>query len=158
MTSLELDVDLRGVFDIYELYDKCSYNIGPLRLSGMLLPHYVPNIGVRLEGISDGPGGEHTVLAYTGDTGPTPLLTELGSDVDLYIVEATDRPGELAKEPENRNLMTSAEAGYFASKANAKRLLLTHFWPGNDVAETVENAQEHHGNVLAASPGAVIRF
>jgi len=37
---------------------------------------------------------QSTAIAYTGDTGPDPLLAELGRGVDLYIVDATDRPGD----------------------------------------------------------------
>ncbi|MGI5158587.1 hypothetical protein [Microbispora sp. CA-102843] len=49
--------------------------MGPFDLTGLSLPHYVPNAGIRL--MTDG-----IVLAYTGDTGPTPVLAELGRDAD----------------------------------------------------------------------------
>src|SRR5215475_8961252 len=54
------------------------------------------------------PPGE-LALAYSGDTGPDPMLAELGRDADLFIVEATDRDGETQRPV--RNLMTSSEAG-----------------------------------------------
>ncbi|GAA3392741.1 hypothetical protein GCM10020369_55550 [Cryptosporangium minutisporangium] len=114
-------MDLRAVFTIHELPGE--YRVGPFGLTGVLLPHYVPNVGVRLS-------AGQTVLAYTGDTGPDPLLAELGRDADLYIREATDRPGRNGESA--RNLLTSAEAGRWATRAGARRLLLTHFWPGND--------------------------
>lgn len=89
------------------------------------------------------------VVAYSGDTGPTPLLAELGRDADLFIVEATDRSGETDRP--TRNLMTSTEAGHWARRAGARRLMLTHFWPGNDRAAAVAAAQtEFDGPVLAA--------
>lgn len=157
MTNLEPDVSIHGVFDVHTLYDRCSYTVGPFTLSGLLLPHYVPNIGVRLEAVSQ--GSAPFVLAYTGDTGPTPLLAELGKNADLFIVEATDRVGELAKKAQDRKLMTSSEAGFWAAKSNARRLLLTHFWPGNDSREAMLRAkQSYGGDVLAAKPGYVVEL
>lgn len=158
MEHLEPDVDLRRVFDIYELTHGSTPPVGPFDLSGILLPHHVPNIGVRL---SLRPGKQshpaRQVLAYTGDTGPTPLLRDLGRDVDLFIVESTDRVGEELKQPDDGRLLTSKEAGYWATEAGARRLLLTHFWPGNDRQASVRNAQVgFEGSVVAAEPGMVI--
>ncbi|MEV4291362.1 MBL fold metallo-hydrolase [Nonomuraea bangladeshensis] len=138
--GLEPDVDLRAVFDVRPLPG--SHRVGPFELTGLSLPHYVPNAGIRLE--ADG-----VALAYSGDTGPTPALAELGRGADLFIVEATDRDGETGRSP--RNLLTSAEAGYWAARAGARRLMLTHFWPGNDRDAAVAAARRAFGgDVLAA--------
>ena len=116
--------------------------MGPFELTGLPLPHFVPNAGIRVQA-----GG--IALAYSGDTGPDPLLAELGRDTDLFILEATDRDGEDRRPA--RNLMTSAEAGYWARRAGAHRLMLTHFWPGYDRASSVAAASaEFGGDVLAA--------
>lgn len=94
-------------------------------------------------------------IAYTGDTGPNPLLAELGRDVDLYIIDATDRPGE--SEQTVRTLLTAKEAGQWAARAGAARVLLTHFWPGNDRQAAVTAAQEaFSGDVLRAVQGLQI--
>ena len=78
-------------------------------------------------------------------------------DARLFIVDATDRPGEMAKPAGERNLLTAAEAGQWAAEAKAETLLLTHFWPGNDTAAAVERAREgFEGEVLAAEPGMVM--
>jgi ribonuclease BN (tRNA processing enzyme) len=144
--GLEPDVDLRSVFDFQELPGK--YRVGPFELSGFPLPHYVPNVGVRLQ-------NDEVVLAYTGDSGPDPLLAELGRDSDLYIVEATDREGE--PQQCHRNLLASEEAGYWAARAGARRLLLTHFWPGNDRAAAAAAARSAFGgDVLIADEDLVI--
>ncbi|MFG2000855.1 MBL fold metallo-hydrolase [Spirillospora sp. NPDC048911] len=148
LSGLEPDVDLRAVFDVHPLPG--THRVGPFELTALPLPHYVPNVGVRLQ-------AGRTVLAYTGDTGPDPLLAELGRDADLFIVEATDRPGENLRS--ERNLMTSAEAGRWARQAGARRLMLTHFWPGNDRATSVAAARaEFDDEVLAADEGLVIPF
>ncbi|MGI5488261.1 MBL fold metallo-hydrolase [Microtetraspora malaysiensis] len=138
--GLEPDVDLHRVFDVHPLPG--SYRVGPFDLTGLALPHFVPNAGIRIQ--ADG-----IALAYSGDTGPTHVLAELGRDADLFIVEATDRDGETCRP--TRNLLTSTEAGHWARRAGARQLMLTHFWPGNDRAASVAAAQlEFNGDVLAA--------
>ncbi|MCM0677074.1 MBL fold metallo-hydrolase [Micromonospora phytophila] len=146
ISGLEPDVDLHAVFDMHPLPG--NYRVGPFDLTGLPLPHYVPTAGIRIQ--ADG-----ITLAYSGDTGPTPALAELGRDADLFIVEATDRDGETNRP--TRNLLTSTEAGYWARRAGARRVMLTHFWPGNDRAAAVAAAQvEFDGAVLAAEEGLTV--
>ena len=148
LAGLEPDVDLTAVFEPRPLPGK--YRVGPCALTGVPLPHFVLNAGIRLQAGS-------TALAFTGDTGPDAALADLGRDVDLFLVEATDRAGERGSG--ERNLMTPAEAGYWAWRAGARKLVLTHFWPGNDRAGAVRAAGEAFGgDVLAAEEGGVIEF
>lgn len=141
LQGLEPDVSLREVFDVFALPG--SWDVGPFRLTGLDLPHFVPNAGVRLE--------SSRVLAYTGDTGPSEALAALGRDADLFIVEATDRPGDTSG-----LLMSSAAAGFWARKAGARRLMLTHFWPGNDRFKAAAEARAmFSGEIFTASEGDV---
>lgn len=95
------------------------------------------------------------MVAYATDTGPHDALVELGRDADLYVVEATDRPGET--ECAERNLLTAAEAGSWAQQAGARRLLLTHLWPGTDSAASAARArQAFTGPVVVATQGLTI--
>jgi ribonuclease BN (tRNA processing enzyme) len=122
---------------------------GPFVLESVALPHFVPSVGVRLSS----PG---LVVAYTGDTGPSPALAELGRDADLFVVEATDREQRPTTPPARKPglQLTSTEAGRAARSAAARRLLLTHFWPGNDRERSRANAQaEYGGEVLLADEG-----
>jgi ribonuclease BN (tRNA processing enzyme) len=124
-----------------------EYDLGPFRLESWALPHYVPNAGVRLS-------APDLTVAYTGDTGPDPLLAEIGRDADLYIVDATDRPQRSSGPPLN---LTAREAGEVAAAAGADRLLLTHFWPGNDRQHARRAAAAvFAGEVLIADEGAVV--
>ena len=141
LQGLEPEVSLHEVFDVFGLPGE--WTVGPFKLTGADLPHFVPNAGVRLE--------SSRVLAYTGDTGPSPALATLGRDADLFIVEATDRPGDTSG-----LLMTSAQAGSWAREAGARRLMLTHFWPGNDRFAAVAAARSAFpGEIFAASEGDV---
>jgi len=141
---LEPEPRLADLFDIAELPG--THQVGPFQVTGVGLPHHVPNAGIRLTA----PG---LTLAYTGDTAPDTALTELGADADLYVMEAT-----LQEVPQaERNLLTAGEAGAFARAAGARRLLLTHFWPGRDRALSVAQAEETFGReVLAAEEGMVV--
>jgi ribonuclease BN (tRNA processing enzyme) len=137
---------LAELFDVHALPG--SHRVGPFDVTGVALPHYVPNAGIRL----DTPDG---TLAYTGDTGPDPALATLGAGADLYIMEAT-----LQAEPEPgapRNVLTAREAGHWARRAGARRLLLTHFWPGSDRDVSLRQAaEEFDGEILAADEDLVI--
>ena len=129
-----------------------GYDVGPFRLESWSLPHYVPNAGVRLST----PG---LVVAYTGDTGPDPALAEVGRDAELFIVDATDRHQGAGDPPGARPPMnlTAREAGEAATAAGAHRLMLTHFWPGNDRERSRAAAAEtFSGEILIADEGAVV--
>lgn len=126
------------------------YEIGPFRLAGFALPHYVPNAGVRLS--TDG-----CVIAYTGDTGADPALADLARDADLFIADCTDRQQQpdTAQPPDGEHLnLTAVQAAQAAAAGGAGRLLLTHFWPGNDRERSRAEAAEHYsGEILLADEG-----
>ncbi|WP_216210295.1 MBL fold metallo-hydrolase [Amycolatopsis aidingensis] len=146
LAAMEPRPDPHAVFEVHEL--GAAARLGPLRLTGFPLPHHVPNRGVRLEA----PG---LSLAYTGDTGPAPALTDLAAGTDLFIAEATLQGPAPATGP--RYLLTASEAGEVAAAAGAGRLLLTHFWPGSDRAVSVREARaEFGGPVLAATEDLVV--
>jgi ribonuclease BN (tRNA processing enzyme) len=95
------------------------------------------------------------VIAYATDTGPDEALAELGRGADLFVVDATDRPGESAHR--ERNLLTAGEAGEWAHRAGARRLLLTHLWPGTDPVASVARARRRFaGPVEVAVQGLVL--
>ncbi len=137
------------VFDWHPL-PAPAYQVGPFRLQSWPLPHQVPNAGIRLT-TADG-----LVVAFTGDSGPSPDVVELGRDADLFIVDATDRPlgSPTAVDPVH---LSAREAGEVAEVCGARRLLLTHFWPDHDRALSLAAAhQVYGGEILLADEGAVI--
>ena len=59
-----------------------QFDVGPFQVRTWPLPHWVPNAGVRLAAAG-------RVLAYTGDTGPSPAIAELARGADLFLAEAS---------------------------------------------------------------------
>ncbi|MGH3098056.1 MAG: MBL fold metallo-hydrolase [Streptosporangiales bacterium] len=145
---------VRHVFDWHPL-PADEYDIGPFWLESTALPHFVPNAGIRLSTLD-------VTIAYTGDTGPDPALAHLARDADLFIAEASDRnqrPETPAAEPGPRMHLTARDAAIAATEAGARRLMLTHFWPGNDRARTRDLAADHFaGEIILAEEGLEVRL
>jgi ribonuclease BN (tRNA processing enzyme) len=105
---------------------------GPFAMQTRLLPHWVPNLGMRLE-------ADDTVLAYTGDTWTSREIETLAHEADVLIAEASWLNGQ----DEGRDpYLTARQAGIHAAAANVGRLLLAHFWPTNDREASREQASE----------------
>jgi ribonuclease BN (tRNA processing enzyme) len=142
-----LALDRPGMLDpAYELREFAAgdrLEIGPFRADTRLLPHFLPNAGVRLEA-----GGR--VLAYTGDTGPTPDIAVLARDADLLLAEATfvDRSVEF--------LSSAAQAGRDAADAGVGRLLLTHLSPGTDREASRAAAAASYGGEVGVAVGDLV--
>ncbi len=140
---------MRGVYAINEVEAGAEFEVGPFRFETRLLPHWVRNSGMRIS--LDG-----TVMAYTGDTGPSEDIETIARDADLLIVEASWQDADLAsgKEPFHLTARQSAE---HATRAGARRTLLSHFWPGADRNLSREQAEEaYDGELLLAHEGLTV--
>jgi ribonuclease BN (tRNA processing enzyme) len=142
-----LALDRPGMLDdayvLHEFTAGDSFDIGPFRAETRLLPHWVPNAGLRLTA-----GG--SVFAYTGDTGPSPDVAELARDADLFLAEAT----YIDEVPDHSRpfLSDARQAGRDAAHANVRRLLLTHLWPGTDPeAARTAAAEAYPGEISVAA-------
>src|ERR1700722_15293702 len=140
--ALDRPQTLAGSYQVHELAPGANLELGPFALRTRLLPHWLPNIGVRVTA-----GGQ--VLAYTGDTGPSDEVVELARDADLLLAEATYlEPVPAAAQP----FMSSATiAGRQAAAAGVGRLLLTHLWPGRDRAAATAAARAEYDGHLAVA-------
>jgi ribonuclease BN (tRNA processing enzyme) len=138
---------LDDAYDLRELAAGAELRIGPFAAQTRLLPHWLPNAGVRLTA-----GGR--TLAYTGDSGPSAEVVTLARRADLLLADAT----YAGPVPEHSRefLSSAADAGRQAARAGAARLLLTHLWPGTDHATARAAAAEHYdGDLGVAAPGLV---
>lgn len=124
-----------------------AVDAGPLRLSAFPMRHPVPTLAVRVE------AGER-VLAYSGDTAPTPELARCARDADLFLCEAT---WLAARGPYPDGIHLDGEdAGRHADEAGAARLLITHVAGTDPQAVADEAATRFDGEVLAARDGLTV--
>ncbi|MFI0351878.1 MBL fold metallo-hydrolase [Actinomadura sp. 9N407] len=144
--DLEPDPGMSGTFDFHTLR-RGPYEIGPFRVTTAQMPHPVEAFAFRIEH-----GG--SVLAYSGDTGPSDDLVELSRGADLFLCEASflDQPGH----PEDLHL-TAREAAEHAALAEVDRLVLTHLVPWNDAQRSLMEAKasDFRGAIELAAVGAV---
>jgi ribonuclease BN (tRNA processing enzyme) len=139
---------LTDAYVLHELTAGSRLDIGPFRASTRLLPHWVPNAGIRLTA-----GGR--VLAYTGDTGPSPEVVDLARGADLLLAEATYV--DQVPEDSRRYLTSARQAGRQAQDAGARHLVLTHLQPSTDTTEAHAAAGAgYDGEVDIATCGLVV--
>ncbi|WP_239099454.1 MBL fold metallo-hydrolase, partial [Micromonospora andamanensis] len=146
-----LALDRPGMLDaayvLHEITVGSRLDIGPFRAQTRLLPHWVPNAGVRLA------AGDR-VLAYTGDTGPSPDVVELARDADLLLAEATYV--DEVPEDSRRYLSNARQVGRQAADAGARHLLLTHLWPGTDPAAARSAAGDRYDGEIGVATADLV--
>jgi ribonuclease BN (tRNA processing enzyme) len=104
------------VFGVHEYEDGQPFEAAGYAVLPRAVTHYgEPAYGLRVE-------HNGAVLAYSGDSGPTPNLVELARDADVFLCEAT----LLEPEREPHGHMCADEARAIAAEAGVRRLLLTH--------------------------------
>lgn len=129
----------------FRVYDD-PIEIGPFLIEPYEVDHPVPAYGLRVSAFGK-------VLAYSGDTGPTPALTDIAADADLFLCEASFRSCD--DNPPNLHL-TGTEAGEVAAKAGAKRLVVTHVPPWHDASTMLAEAEAaYDGPTELAAQGTV---
>jgi ribonuclease BN (tRNA processing enzyme) len=140
---------LADAYTLREFTAGHRFEVGPFQADTWALPHFVPNAGIRLT--ADG-----HVLAYTGDTGPSPDIATMARDADVLLAEATF-PDHVLPAQDAPYLSTARQAGEYAAKADAKRLILTHLWPGTDPLTAHAAAQRVYlADLGIATPGMTI--
>lgn len=132
--------------DRQELTPGDTVECGPFTVDTRLLPHFVPNLGMRI-------CAGDTVLAYTGDAAPHPDAVVLADDATLLLAEATFP--EHLPEFAAGHLSTAREAGLQATTAGAGRLLLTHLWPGTDPAAAQAAAADAYSGPIGVATGGL---
>ena len=124
------------------------FRIGPFAIESRLLPHSVPNAGLRISA-----GG--LSITYTGDAGPTDDLVELAGGTDLLLAEATYI--ETVPSGNEAVLNSALEVGRQAHRAGAARLMLTHLMPGTDPEKARTSASRAFSERIdVAGPGLTV--
>jgi ribonuclease BN (tRNA processing enzyme) len=107
-----------GAFDIHEYEDGEEFEAAGFRITPQRVLHYeMLAFGFRAS-------ANGSVLAYSGDSGPSDALPVLAHDADVFLCEAT----LLRPNPEGgtRGHLAAEEAVAAFEASGAKRLLLTH--------------------------------
>lgn len=91
-------------------------------------------------------------IVYTSDVGNTNVghLINFCKDADLLISESS-----LLRKHQSKltTHLTAYEAGEIAALSNAKKLLLTHFWPEENPCSYLEEAKEKFPNAMLIEEG-----
>jgi ribonuclease BN (tRNA processing enzyme) len=138
---------IRARFEARELEPR-PQEIGPFRVSADRMNHPVETFGFRVEHAG-------RTLAYSADTGQTEALVRLAEGADLLLCEASFRDGD--SNPPDLHL-TARQAGEYATRAGAGRLVLTHLVPWYDREQSLaEAAGSYCGPLSAATSGMVLQ-
>lgn len=118
---------------------------GALRLTWTPTEHTPEALAWR----ADLPGA---ALAYSGDSPETPGVAELARGVDLFTLECSHADGHGVP-----GHLTPSSAARLAQRAGARRLLLTHFYPGLEPEDArVVAARTFAGEILLARDGLCV--
>jgi ribonuclease BN (tRNA processing enzyme) len=108
---------LHDAFKLHEYEEGVPFSAAGFDVTPVRLLHYQERtFGLR---VTDG----RATVAYSGDTAPTPSLTELAQDADLFLCEATLAESE---PPEERGHLSADEAVAAFEASGAKRLVVIH--------------------------------
>lgn len=132
-----------------------EYEIGVADIQNIRLGEdFITKMGVKIPNSElTHPSPHLRKYAYCSDTRYNEKLLDYVSDVDLLYHEATFLH-ELLDRAEATFHTTAKEAGIFASKANAKQLIIGHFsarYP--DLKPLLDEASAHFSNTLLAQEG-----
>ena len=146
--ALDRPAMLADAYTLHEFTPGASLDIGPFAAATRLLPHFLPNAGLRLT-------GDGTVITYTGDSGPSPDIAPLARGADLLVAEASFVDQVPA---DNQRYLSSARyCGQQAAQAGAGHLMLTHLMPGTDHHAAWAAARAgYDGEISIATPGLVL--
>ncbi len=111
-----------------------------LTLHAVPVDHTPQSLGFRLR---DSKG---RTMAYSGDTDVCDSLVDLGRGVDVFFLDCSM--------PDDQRIpghLTPSLAAHIAARAQARRLVLTHFYPPCDRVDVVQSCRDRFaGEIIAA--------
>jgi len=135
-------------FEMEEYAVESVVEVGPLRFSFAVMPHFVDAHAVSVT--SSNGGGR---LAFSADSRPAAELVEFARDADLFLVEATlPRPERSGV----RGHLTSEEAGEHGRQAGVGRVVLTHISDELDQGEAAQRAADAFGGPVEVACEGVV--
>jgi len=147
-----LALDRPGVLDAaYELHafePGAASFVGPFEVTTFGLPHSVPNVGMRI-------AADASVLAYTGDCGPSDDLLRLAANAEVLLAESSY--AHVVPADSAAHLSSAAACGLLARHTDVGSLVLTHLLPETAPDDALGAARESFAGPLhVATPGLVL--
>lgn len=130
------------VFRFRQFVKMEDIEIGALNVRPFLVPHFKETYALDVE-------GEKRVV-FSSDCGfeCKPVITEVASDSDLLVCEATLQARDDLLQ---KGHLTAEQAGEIAAEAGVKRLMLTHIWSSLDPQISKKQAENYFpGEVIIA--------
>jgi ribonuclease BN (tRNA processing enzyme) len=134
-----------AAFDVTEYDPHADLTVGDIHITFAQCLHYTTCYSVKLVT----PRG---TIVFSADTAPTERLARFAHGADLFVCEAA--LADASNDSSERGHMDAVEAGREASRARAKRLLLTHV-PAEIGEDFVleRAATQYSGPIDLARPG-----
>lgn len=140
--------DWGGSFAWSAVDDGDTAEVGDCSLRFSRTDHPPPTLAVEVA--ADG-----RRLVYTADTGPGWSVEAFAPGADLVLSEATFQRDFEGRVPH----LSARQAGAAARDARARRLVLTHIWPGLDpLASAMEGSEAFGQEVALAVPHTSLRI
>ncbi len=136
------------VFTVVELSEaqKAVNDFNLFQLKFFPVQHQLPTYGVQFC------VGDTSLLTYTGDTGWFPQLEEYCMNSRYLLAEASLRDYEAAERGQNH--MTAKQAAQLAQNSGAENLILTHFFPENNLHQQQREAEQiYDGKIYMSASG-----
>lgn len=125
-------------FIINPITEDLSLKIKDLDIDFKRVNHPVETYAIRIK-------TNKKTFVYSGDTAYCEEIIEFARNCDFFLCEA----GVLEQDKGDETPHLSArEAGDIGSKANVKRLVLTHFWPEYRLDKIMNEAKESFESIL----------
>ncbi len=154
--GLDLEPGMREEFDFHLWQEREPVSVGPFTLTPYAVNHPVPEAyALRVEVTEyDGSGMDRSaVLTYSGDTDSCEGLEDAARNADFFLCEAAFEEG---RDDHIKDVhLTGKRAGEAATRANVKRLLLTHIPVWTSANTVVAEARETYAGEVAAAVAGV---
>ncbi|MGI6776971.1 MAG: MBL fold metallo-hydrolase [Acetivibrionales bacterium] len=134
-------LDVKEAYNLKTITEDLVLTFGNLKLNFCEVKHPVKCFAVSAEN-----GRKRFV--FSGDTSWNERIIGFSREADLLMLDA----GLLTRDKTSDDVphLTAKECGIVAKEAEAKRLLLTHFWPEYDRMELIKEAKEKFYSVEAS--------
>jgi len=134
---------LNFLINVKEMWNNTTIKNNPI-IKSIKSKHTDNSVSYRIE-------NNGKSIVYSGDTDYSKEIIEISKNVDLLILECSSPK-------KKKGHLTPSLCGKIATKANVKKLVLTHFYPECDNIDVRKQcSKEYSGNIILAKDFMTIR-